>query len=178
VADFGRMENHAKYWYHSTYKIYTLLKFWFGGCSPAVPTLGCAFVQNAHCFLSPSCSWNLPCALHSEIFSTPNDANQLNTNMSCLIMVFAGHIIVCRIRALVHGYLPDVNICLAFKKALHNQNPHPIPWLETCSVHLHHWRRISVGVTLFASKNQNIVLTSTFDHVCRRHAIYNMIVLR
>ena len=135
-------------------------------CSPAVPTLGCASAS-MHSFLPSRRSWTMPCALRSEMSSSPakpvtlicpvssgyrrdtlsSVANLLWCSASCLTSVSA---------------LPS-------KKALHSQKPQPIPWHKTCSVLLQQWRHSS------HTKTEKIPLTSTFDPVCGRRAIYKIL---
>jgi len=50
VADFGWTKNQVKYlisMYLQNIYIHVYIKFWFGGCSPALPTLGYASAQHA-----------------------------------------------------------------------------------------------------------------------------------
>jgi hypothetical protein len=101
----------------STKHIY--IKFLFGGCSPALPTLGCASAQHAQ-FSVFQIGHGQGC-VH---YTTKCPAMPVSrTNLSCQLIVSGRHIIIRRKSASVPGYLPDVSICPAVKDAITQLQP-------------------------------------------------------
>jgi hypothetical protein len=61
---------------------------------------------------------------------------------------------------------------------LHNTYQHLFPWHFTCSLYVHQLAMNFHWCGTLQSKNENIPLTSICGHVCRRRAIFKLIVQR
>jgi hypothetical protein len=180
VADFGWTKNQVKYLISMNLKniyIHVYIKFWFGGCSPALPTLGCASAQHGQFSVFQMVMDKTVCTTQRNV-QLSSDASQPKESVLSAKGICATRLSsVAKVLWCPPSCLTSVS-ALPSKTPLHSYNPQPIPWHKTCSVLLHHWRRISAGVTLFPRKNPNIPLTLTFERVCWRRAIYKTIVRR